>query len=87
MPMQGPVVVAAICARWCCPGTSSSPFSPGNLAGKPGGEELGVEVMGDHIEPCAEQALEILHRILQVSRVAGFRTLPTCGEVMVNPPL
>ena len=42
------------------------PVLPGNLAGKPGGEELGMEVMGDHVELCAKQPLEIAHGVLQV---------------------
>ncbi len=36
------------------------------LAGEPGGEELGVQVMSNHIELCPEKSLQVPHRFLQV---------------------
>ena len=43
-----------------------------DLAGKPGGEELRVEVVGDDIEPCAEDPLEVPHGLLQVFERCGI---------------
>ena len=48
------------------------------LAGKAGGEKLGVQVMSNHIELRTEKPLLVPYRFLQVFKGRyGLRTFPT----------
>ena len=58
-----------------------------DLAGEAGGEELGVEVMGDHVELRPEDPLEVVHGLLQVFERRGVAHVPHVGRSDGKPAL